>query len=249
MKFQVTVFGVLGLVGIGLLAIPKAEAREYLVNQGYHTAEKGEFEIEFYNDMNFTDTDNEDIYNSKHQIEFEYGVTDHLQFAYYEVYTWDRTKDWERDAFKVETKLRFAEAGEWPVDVALYTEYENPDGHRDVSSDAFENKVILSKDFGSWNVVGNFVFEKKINTDSEWEFEYTAGVNYGMTPRTRLGLEIKQGLGDSKDLGFSNDQKLFLIPGIYTELMPHVKLLMGPAFGLTPVSDDIQLKSIVEVEF
>ncbi len=32
-------------------------------------------------------------------------------------------------------------------------------------------------------------------------------------------------------------------------LTPHVRLLVGPAFGLTRVSDDVQLKSIVEIEF
>jgi len=225
------------------------EAREYLVNQGYHTADQGEVEVEFYNDMNLSDLDNDGTYHSKHQIEFEYGVTDHLQVAYYEVYTWDRTKDWERDAFKVETKLRFAEAGEWPVDVALYTEYKNPDGHREKNSDEVENKIILNKDFGPWNVVGNFVFEKKINTDSPWGYEYTAGANYAVTPQTRLGVELKQGLGDSKDFGFDRDHELLIMPGLYTRLTSHVRLLIGPAFGLTRGSDDLQFKSIVEVEF
>lgn len=223
--------------------------RDYLVSQPYGTTEKGEFEVALWNDMNFANLDEGDTYNSRHQIELEYGVTDHLQLAYYEVYTWDRTKDWERDEFKVEGKLRLAEAGEWPLDIALYTEYQNPDGPHGKNSDAFENKVILSKGIGPWGFIGNFVFEKKINTSSDWEYEYTAGVSYGMTPRTRLGLEIKQGLGDAGDFGFSRDHKLFLVPGIYTSLTPNVRLLVGPAIGLTKASDDLQIKSILEVEF
>ena len=241
----------LGLLGVwaGLFLVSKAEARDYLVNQSYATAEKGEFEVEFYNDFNLSDADNEDTYSSKHQVELEYGVTDHLQLAYYEVYTWDRSQDWERDAFKVEAKLRVAEAGEWPVDVALYTEYKNPDGHRDKRSDEFENKIILSKDFGPWNFVGNLVFEKKINTQSHWEYEYTAGANYGVAPRIRLGVELKQGLGDSGDFGFDRDREFYLIPSVYAELAPHVHFVAGPALGLSRGSDDVQLKSIVEVEF
>ena len=227
----------------------EAEARDYLVNQPYDTTKQGELEVALWNDMNFAEADNDGSFNSKHQIEFEYGVTDHLQLAYYEVYTWDRASDWERDAFKLEAKARFAEAGQWPLDVALYTEYKNPDGHRDLRSDGLENKVILSKTFGPWNVVGNFIFERQINTHSDWEFEYTAGASYGVTSRTRIGLEVQQGLGTSEEFGFSDDRPFYLVSGIYTSPTPHVRVLVGPAFGLTRVSDDLQLKSLVEIEF
>jgi len=239
-----------GLV-IGLGVVPRAEAhlKDYLVTQDYYTAKRGEFEVALWNNINFPEADNDDTYNTKHQLELEYGLTDHLQLAYYEVYAWNRTDDWERDEFKVETKYRFADAGKWPLDVALYAEYANPNGHRAIASDELEGKLILSRDFGPWNAAVNLIAEKPINTGSHWEYEYTAGLSYGVTARTRLGLEIKQGLGDSKDFDFSARQPLYLVPGIYTSLTPHVRLLVGPAFGLTRVSDDLQLKSLVEIEF
>ena len=207
-----------GWIGVGMCVgwllgptVAEAHLRDYLVNQPYYTTKRGECEVAFHNDMNFAEADNDDTYNSKHQIELEYGVTDHLQLAYYEVYTWNRAKDWERDAFKIEANVRLADAGQWPIDVALYTEYENPDGHRVISSDVLENKVIVSKDFGPWNVVGNFVFEKALNTGSHWKYEYTAGVSYGITPRTRIGLELKQGLGDSADVADRRLSGLLLV--------------------------------------
>ena len=227
-----------------------AHLRDYLVSQPYFTAKRGEFEVAFWNDMNFAEADNDDSYSSKHQVELEYGVLDHFQLAYYEVYTWDRAQDWERDAFKLEAKLRFAEAGRWPVDVALYTEYKNPDGHREVHSDELENKVIFSKDIGPWNVIGNVIFERKLNVHSAWGFEYTAGVSYALTSRARLGLEVKETLGDSDEFGWHRkDHQLYLVPGLYISPAPHVRVLAGPAFGLTRASDDLQLRSIVEVEF
>jgi len=238
---------IVSMGGVG----PQAEAhmRDYLVNQAYYTAKKGEFEVELWNDFNLVEADNDDTWTFRHQTELEYGLTDHLQLAYYEVYTWNRSKDWERDQFKIEAKLRLAQAGQWPVDVALYTEWKNPDGSRDARSDALENKIILSKTFGPWNVVGNVIFEKALNTGTPWEYEYTAGVSYGLTPRTRLGLEVKQELGNSEDFRFDGTQKLYVVPGVYTNLTPHVRILVGPAFGLTRSSDDVQLKSILEIEF
>jgi len=243
--------GLAAVLGVLVVAVQGVQAhlKDYIVNQDYYTAKRGEFEVAFWNDMNFTDANSDETYNSKHQIEVEYGILDHLQVAYYEVYTWDRDKNWERDAFKIETKLRFAQAGEWPLNLALYVEYENPNGSRDAHSDVLESKVIASRDFGPWNVVANFIFEKPLNDGSPWAYEYTAGIGYGVTPRTRLGLEVKQGLGDSKDFAFNDTQPLYLIPGIYASITPHVRVLAGPAFGLTKASDDFQLKSLVEVEF
>ena len=93
-----------------LAAAPPAQAhlKDYLVSQDYYTAKRGEFEVEWYNDMHFTEADNSGSYHSKHEMEVEYGLLDHLQLAYYEVYTWDRERDWERDEFKIEAKLRLA---------------------------------------------------------------------------------------------------------------------------------------------
>ena len=44
----------------------QAHMRDYLINQDYYTAKRGEFEVELYNDMNFAEADNDDTYNSKH---------------------------------------------------------------------------------------------------------------------------------------------------------------------------------------
>jgi len=250
--WRIVVCGVMLSVCGMLMAVPSAEAhlRDYLINEPYYTAKQGEFEVELRNDGHFTEADNSRTYNSEHQLELEYGLTNHFQLAYYEVYTWDQTKQWDRDAFKVEAKLRFAEAGQWPVDIALYTEYKNPDGHRRLNSDELENKIIMSKDVGPWNFISNFTFERKLNVHDEWHFEYTAGASYALSARTRVGLELMETLGGSEEFGLRRkDHQLYLVPGIYTSVTPHVRLLAGPAFGLTRASDDVQLRSIVEVEF
>ena len=158
-------------VGLGMILVGQeasAHQRDYVVTQPYYTTKQGEWEVELYNDMNFSDAGNDESYHSIHQVELEYGVTNHFQLAYYEVYTWDRPNDWQRDALKIEAKLRLFEAGQLPVDIAWYTEYENPNGRRRIRSDVVENKVILSKDLGSWNVTGNVVFEKQVDNSHPW---------------------------------------------------------------------------------
>ncbi len=227
-----------------------AHQRDTIFNQGYYTTRKGEFEVELYNDLNMPEADNDNTYNSKHQVELEYGITSHFQLAYYEVYTWDRTNDWERDAFKIETKYRFLESGQLPVDVALYAEYKNPNGSRDARSDEIEGKLILSRDFGPWNIVGNLITERKINEHEDLQWEYTAGISRLMNPKLRLGLEVKENLGDQGEFGVHRKGHEFqLMPVVAFSPSTHSRILFGPAFGLTRATDDIQLKSIVEIEF
>ena len=228
----------------------QAHMRDYLFNQGYHTTRKGEFEVELYNDFKMPKTGNDDTFKSQHQIELEYGLTSRWQAAYYEVFTWDRPNDGQRDAFKIETKYRFLESGELPVDIALYGEYKNPNGHRDRRSDELEGKLILSRDFGPWNFVANLIAERKINEHEDLQWEYTAGVSCAVHPNMRLGLEFKESLGDQGEFGIHRKGHEFqLMPIVAGNLSPHARILFGPAFGLTRAADDVQLKSIVEIEF
>ena len=218
-----------------------AHMKDYIFNQGYHTSRKGEVELEFYNDLNLSEADNDDTYDSKHQVELEYGLTDHLQLAYYEVFTWDRAKDWKRDAFKLEAKYRFFQSGELPVDIALYGEYQNPNGSRDSRSDKLEGKLILSRDFGRWNLVANLIAEREINQHEDLQWEYTAGVSYAVKPTLRLGLELKEDLGDQGEFGIHRkNHKLQLMPVVAVNLSPHSRILFGPAFGLTRAANDVQ---------
>ena len=246
-------FSAVGMAGVLLAVNPvpaHAHMRDYIFNQGYHTTKKGEFEVELYNDFKMPESENDDTFNSVHQIELEYGLTNRLQLAYYEVFTWDRDKDWQRDAFKIETKYRFLESGELPVDIALYGEYKNPDGHRDTRSDELEAKLILSRDFGPWNIVGNLITERKINEHEDLQWEYTAGISRAIKPNLRIGLEIQETLGDQGDFGpLRREHELQLMPVVAYNPSPHARFLFGPAFGLTGPANDIQLKSIVEIEF
>ncbi|MBI3332585.1 MAG: hypothetical protein HYZ93_00645 [Candidatus Omnitrophica bacterium] len=227
-----------------------AHMRDYIFNQGYHTTRRGEFEVERYHDLNLTEADNDDTYSSKHQVELEYGLTNRLQLAYYEVFKWDRPKDWRRDSFKIEGKYRFLESGELPVDIALYGEYKNPNGSRGAASDELEGKLILSRDLGPWNLVANLIAERKINEHEDLQWEYTLGASIPVHPKVRLGLEMKETLGDQGEFGIRRKgHELQLMPVVAASPTPHVRVLFGPAFGLTRATDDLQLKSIVEVEF
>lgn len=245
------VFAVLSLAACALWAHPaEAHMRDYLLNQEYYTAERGEFEVETFNDLKLREADNSDTYASKHQVELEYGLLDHLQLAGYAVWEWGKGEPVAWDEWKAEAKYRFLEAGALPVDVAVYLEYANTNGSPPDDSDELEGKLILSKTWSAWNVTANWIMEKEIQNANNWEHSWTAGVTYAWTPRFKTGLEWKETLGTSEDFGFRHvGYQVQLMPTIGWSPTPHSKILVGPAFGLSRAAPDVEIRTMVAVEF
>jgi len=59
-----------------------------------------------------------------------------------------------------------------------------------------EPKLILSSDFGGWNLAENFIGAKDLNGGA-WDFGYAAGVSRSLTTSRRVasGVEVYGGLG------------------------------------------------------
>ena len=228
----------------------EADLRDYLLNQGYSTAERGEFEVETFNDLHLHRANHSDTYASNHEVELEYGLTDHFQLAGYAVWAWEQGAPVAYDQWKAEVKYRLADAGTLPLDLAVYLEYANQNGSPPDDSDTVEGKVILSKDWRQWNATVNLVAEKQIQHASAAAFEWTAGLNYGWTPRLSTGLELQETLGTRHDFGLHRtEHELYLMPTIGWSPTPHSKILIGPAFGLTRATDDVQIRTMVAIEF
>lgn len=226
----------LGLALLSLAASPaQAHLRNYLDTYGYYTLEKGESEIELWNDLNNPD-EGDDYW--VHQTEFEYGVTDRYTVGVYAVF-----KEGEGfSAFKLENRVRLAEPGELWVDPAFYIEIKDANGHKD--EDEVESKIILSKDIGRWNVSWNGIieFEREIKATGgdEWEMEsaMAIGTAYNGGWRVTPGVEL-----------YSAEHATRIVPGLYIDLAKDVRLNIGVGIGLEENADDAQLKSILEIEF
>ena len=170
----------------------------------YETLAKGDLEDELYGDMTPLRV-NTDPSGTKPghlwepayvlQNEIEYGVTDHVELAWYQVFEANPlaggTNSMQFDGFKFRGRFRLAEAGQWPVDLALYLELETL--HDEVS---LEEKVILAKRFGHVHWMGNLWVEQEY--DRPWDagqrnlafvVNPTTGFTYEVTPTFQPGVE------------------------------------------------------------
>lgn len=225
------------LAALAAASPAQAHLRNYLVNYGYYTLEKGRVEVEAYTDYRRTDSGDPDTGLFLHQTEVAYGFTDRLTLGAYGVFL----ENTGFTAGKAVARYRFAEKGRWPVDTGVYFEVIKANGTK--SANEVELKALFSKDFGALNTVANVLlgFEEEIEPsgEKEWEVEpaLTLGAAYPMG-RVTPGIEL-----------LLAEDKSQVIPGLYIDLLPEIRLNLGVGVGLEKKTDDYQLKSILEVEF
>lgn len=192
--------GVLGW-GASALATPRPLPFTY----PYETLDKGELEVELYGDMtpvqvpvDQADPTKGHLWEPWYQLqnEFEYGVSDRVELGFYQVFEGTPepggTNTMTLDGFKWRVRTRLAEAGEWPVDVALYLELETM--HDELS---LEEKVILAKRFGPFHWMANLwveeTLERPLDPSPPRQLDFiinpTTGITYEVAPWFQPGVE------------------------------------------------------------
>jgi hypothetical protein len=165
----------------------------------YVTLPEGALEVEQYVDLipvrvvrELPDGTTEGVFSVRSQLqtELEYGLTDRLEIALYFTFRQggSATTPFLRfQGLKQRARYRFAELGEWPVDVGLYLEVAELHDEIEV-----EEKILLSRQLGPVTAVANLWIEQ------EWYFQTgeikhiynpTLGVSYELSPRLSLGAE------------------------------------------------------------
>lgn len=157
-------FGVLLFSPHTLMADTKTFAYTYPAR----TIQEGELELEHYLDAGLQQWNNpatekkETAWSEvdwKHQVEFEYGITNAWDFGFYNVFSQKPYSDFKYEGIKLRTRYNFGEGRHWRMDPGLYLEV----GY---FGDAvkFEEMAILS--------LTENIFETSLNLKAEQEIEY-----------------------------------------------------------------------------
>jgi len=217
-----------------------ADPRRYVWTYEYSTPRKGEFEIEDYVTTKIPDKHKSNINTVQEWLEFEYGITDRWDVAMYQMYKFKNKaneNDGKYDGFKVRTRYRFGEKGKYIVDPLIYLEYiRDPDFSK---PNVIEEKLILAKDVGNFNISYNQILERNLDKKGKGNNEYAAGISYTIFRTLKFGIEGK---------GSFNERENFVGPAIGWE-KNKFWFSLGAAFGINRRSDDLQTRIIVGYEF
>lgn len=173
-----------------MLAAPAMADRRLMVwTYGYQTMPAGDSELEHYFGYKLPDNRRRDEGQFSHQIEIELGLTDRWDISIYQMFSQENDSGFKYDGFKLRTRYRLFESGQYPVDPLLYFEMKRPAGNTDPT--VLEGKLILARDFENIFTAFNFVVERNLGSGHETEWKYDIGFGYQAAPFLAFALESK----------------------------------------------------------
>jgi hypothetical protein len=215
--------------------------RSYVWTYEYMTMPKGMWEVEYYATTEVPNLQRSDINTLKQWLELEYGITNNWDIALYQMWRFKNKRfenDSEYEGFKIRTRYRFGEKGQFFVDPLVYLEYI-----RDTTSwhkpSVVEAKLVLAKDLGNFNLSYNQILKRNLEAEGKTNHEYAGGINYALWPTFKLGIEAK---------GNYSKEKTALGPTL-SFATKRWWVSLGAVFGLNQRTDDLQTRLIVGIPF
>jgi len=184
------------------------------------TLEQGELEPEYWVDYGHRADPPANFI--RHHVTLEYGVTAHWMFDGRATIASTVGRATTFDSARLETRYRFGEEGELPVDIALSGEVNTERTEEGARDYGLEPRLILSKDVGALNGTLNLPTEISLRQGAV-EFLPALGLRYDLSPLIRVGSECQ---------GNPVRQEAVLNPQLWVVLPHEVTLKVGYAYGV-----------------
>jgi len=252
-------FGIACLLGGAVtLASDSAQALNYfeLETYPYQTASRGEVELENFTVYTRRGTQDAPVPDNnqglvRNSMEVTYGVTDKTEVAGYVDYSRARgDEDWDPKASRAHVRTRFAEKGEWPVDLGLYAEAEFP--REDENDIEFELRGIIEKDVDKWTFDINPILErtlKGVEKEEGTELHYAVAAIYRLNERWHPRLDFFGDFGPLSNFEGRDEQTHLISPAVDVLFGHGLSASFGVAFGQTKASEQQLARARVEWEF
>ncbi len=239
-----------------LLSAPTGQLfahRDDYINETFvfQTLEAHEFEPELWVDLG-SGSHGEGSFRMVNAA-FEYGVTEHWMVDGFA--GWLHTGDGQDSLQRVraETRFRFGEEGDRPVDLAasFETEYEREAEHEPAGSASGSTwawtltpRLVLSRDLASqFNVTLNLDLGRQFGADARdrWVPGYAIAARYPREAFLRYGAEFRQDFGE--------ERSTLLVPQIWFSLPHEATLKFGAGLDLGGGTRQNFARVVFEIEF
>jgi len=229
-----------------------AGSRHFTYSYETTTMAKGAMELESWVTWKTDQASDPDFERFDIRHEFEYGVTDRLQLAFYFAdwrYEENATESGKAEFHDVavEAIYNLTDPNTTPFGSALYGEIKGSDDFIEL-----EGKLLLQKNIGQWmfvyNVGGEIAWEDNYEND-EAELIQSAGVAYQINPAWSAGAELLHEIA-VPDVDTIGDSGVYLGPNV-TWRNDRFSVALTGLWQLTSLADepDFQLRTIFAVDF
>lgn len=213
----------------------------------YKTTPQGRTAIELWHTESRDDWSSSTTQRLQHILEIEHGITDNWDAALYTVFTDvaspnpSEDEELELHEMKLETRYRFADRGELPVDIEAYGEFAKEFGE---SVYEIEAKAIVARDFdkltAALNLIAAVEFGRNV-PETEFEFGWAAGVTYEIHPKLNAGVETFGAFGE-------DEVEASLGPALSVAPASNLWFTFTAGFGLTDAAAALSGRLILGIE-
>jgi hypothetical protein len=224
-----------------------ADRRMFTATYEYKTVPEGHTALELWHIEDRATWKDDSPHAMEEILELEHGLTDHWDAALYTVFTQVGAVDplvaqpFSLHELKVESRYRFADRGELPVDIMAYGEVAREFGGGVYEVEA---KAILARDFDKLTLAANLIAEIAFGSDvpeTELELGWAAGATYEVHPKLNLGVET-YGAIEEDEVAAS------IGPAIAVAPSGNFWFTFTAGFGLTDEAPKLSGRLIVGVE-
>lgn len=257
MKFHTSLKAGFGLASaIGSLLVLGTSANGGSRHFGYTyettTMPKGAMELETWVTWKTHVAEDADFERFDIRHEFEYGVTDRLQLAFYFVdWRYEKSSDNSGSTsfqdVAVEAIYNLTDPNTTAFGSALYGEIKGSDDFIEL-----EAKLLLQKNIGSWimayNIGGEIAWEDDYKEDQA-ELIQSAGIAYQIRPSFSVGAEVLHEIA-VPDVDTLGDNGVFLGPNVSWR-HERLSLTLTGLWQLTSLDGepDFQLRTLISLDF
>jgi hypothetical protein len=251
---SIPLHGISAWIGAALILANPAEAGSRRFTYSYETTTmpKGAMELESWVTWKTDKESDPDFERFDIRNEFEYGLTDRLQLAYYFAdlrYEESATESGKTEFYDVafEAIYNLTDPNTTPFGSAIYGEIKGSDDFIEL-----EGKFLLQKNIGQWMMVYN------IGGEIEWEDDYqndeaelmqSAGIAYQIDTSWSVGAEILHEIAvpDVESIG---DSAVYLGPNVSWRNQ-QFSVAVTSLWQVTSLGDepDFQLRTLFSVDF
>lgn len=239
-------------VALALTSISEAGSRRFTYSYETTTMAKGAMELESWVTWKTNQADDPDFERFDIRHEFEYGVTDRLQLAFYFAdWRYEKNADEAGDAefhdVAIEAIYNITDPNTTPYGSALYGEIKGSDDFIEL-----EAKLLLQKNMGRWIFVyniGGAIEREDEYTEDVAEIMQSVGASYQINPSWSIGAECLHEI-EVPDVDSIGDSAVYLGPNIGWRSERFSMALTG-LWQLTSLGGepDFQLRTIFAVDF
>jgi hypothetical protein len=246
----------LGLA-VALLAVggpARAERRAFTFTYGYATPPEAEVELALWNTQTRDGLGDDGGFSAAAlELGVAYGIADRTGLAVYQALGQSTGSDLRFTGTRLELRHRFADPGEWPVDLAVFASGEKTWG---AAAGVVEPRIVIGRDVGpvaiAINLIGEVPIAEEPDADGDDAIDadlvpgWAAGLRYELAPQWQIGGESWGTIADAFGDG---DAQTSAWAGPSISWAPSTRLwaAVTGGFGLTDRSDDLVVRFILAV--